>query len=159
MLAFIGMLSLYFLVGLLLDIFSIIDLKAVQFKQAFKSAAVSFISTMVSTYCYYYLIREPDAFLEIFMFALGGSVGTYYLLTKGYNEDGTELLFYPDKRTKTGFRKVDESKDNKKKSRNSKGERLFRRSLILTRSNERKGRWTGKVVIYRKQTRANANFL
>lgn len=159
MLAFIGMLLLYFIVGLVLDVFSIIDLKAVQFKQAFRSALVSFTSTMVSTYCYYYLIREPDAFLEIVAFSLGGSIGTYYLLTKGYNDEGTELVFRSDKRRKSGFREVDKSKNTKKKSRTNKDERLFGRSLILTRSNERKGKWTGKVVVYRKQVRANANFL
>lgn len=159
MLAFIGMLLLYFFVGLILDVFSIIDLKAVQFKQAFKSALVSFTSTMVSTYCYYYLIREPDAFLEIIMFSLGGSVGTYYLLTKGYNEEGTELVFYADKRTKTGFRPAPEGINKDKQSKNNKGKPIFRRSLVLTRGNEGKGRFFGKVVIYRQQTRANANFL
>lgn len=159
MLAFIGMLLLYFIVGLVLDVFSIIDLKAVQFKQAFKSAVVSFTSTMVSTYCYYYLIREPDAFLEILMFSLGGSVGTYYLLTKGYNEEGTELVFYADKRTKTGFRSASKDTNKTKKPRSNKEKPIFRRSLVLARSHEGKGRFFSKVVVYRQQARANANFL
>lgn len=159
MFGFFGILVVYFIVGLLLDVFSVIDLKAVQFKQAFRSAAISFISTMLSTYCYYYLIREPNAIMEIVSYALGGSIGTYYLLTKGYNEEGSEFVFIADKRAKAGLRKVEQTKNSKKKSRSTKSKPVFRRSFVLQRSNVGAGKWFSKVVIYRKQVRASASFL
>jgi hypothetical protein len=93
------------------------------------------------------------------MFSLGGSVGTYYLLTKGYNEEGTELVFYADKRTATGFRPASKDANKIKQSTYYKSKPIFRRSLILTRSHEGKGKFFGKVVIYRQQARANASFL
>lgn len=158
-LAFVGIVLLYFFIGALLDILSVIDLKAVQFKQAFRSAVVTFVSTMVSTYTYIYVAREPNSHAEVFAYALGGAVGTYYLLTKGYNEEGNEFKFVVDKRTKTGLRPLEQGKNKEKKSRNTKTKPIYRRSLVLARSYEGKGKWFGKVVIYRKQTRANASFL
>lgn len=156
---FLGIIALYFFIGALLDILSVIDLKAVQHKQAIRSAIVTIVSTVVSTYTYVYVARDPDSHAAIWAYAFGGGIGTYYLLTKGYNEDGTEFKFVDDKRTKTGLRKVEQRKDQKKKPRNLKGRSIYGRSLVLARSYEGKGRWFGKVVIYRKQVRANANFL
>ena len=150
MLGFIGILFLYFFVGALLDILSVIDFKAVQYRQAFKSAVVTFISTMVSTYCFYYIVKEPDALLEITMYALGGSVGTYYLLTKGYNEDGTELQFPTNKSRKERQLSVDEKKNSKKKRRISPAKRFYRYSRIFTADKSRT-RWViHEMVIHRK---------
>lgn len=77
-------LVIYFLVGGLLDILSIIDLKAVQHNQAFKSASVTTISTIISYLIFYIIIQSPQAINEIIAYALGGGVGAYIIIKKGY---------------------------------------------------------------------------
>lgn len=70
----------YFGAGALLDILATIDLKAAQLDKAFKSAFVTFISTFVSYYIFNLILASPEFELELFFYALGGSVGTYYLI-------------------------------------------------------------------------------
>lgn len=74
----------YFLVGGLLDILSVIDLKAVQHNKALKSATVTTISTIISYVIFYMIIQSPEALSEILFYALGGGVGAYIIIKKGY---------------------------------------------------------------------------
>lgn len=73
---------LYFVIGALLDILGTIDIKAVQNGQALKSASVSFLNTMISYVMFYYIIQSPQYLLEITAFALGGSIGAYFIIKK-----------------------------------------------------------------------------
>lgn len=73
---------IYFLIGALLDILSVIDLKAVQHNKAFKSAFVSFLSTMIGYYVYAEIIKAPEYVWELFAYALGGSVGAYLIIKR-----------------------------------------------------------------------------
>ena len=72
----------YFIIGALLDILGTIDIKAVQNGRAFKSAFVSFVNTVISYVVFYYIIQSPQYLLEIFFFALGGSVGAYIIIKR-----------------------------------------------------------------------------
>ena len=71
---------LYFVIGALLDILGTIDVKAVQNGKAGRSAIVSFLNTMISYILFYYIIQSPEYLMEIFFFALGGSVGAYFII-------------------------------------------------------------------------------
>lgn len=77
-------LILYFIIGALLDILATIDVRAIQKGQAAKSSIVSFINTMISYLVFYYILRSPEYLFETFAFALGGSVGAYYIIKKHY---------------------------------------------------------------------------
>lgn len=80
----IGILLFYFFVGALLDILGVVDIKAIQHNQAGKSAVVSFIITVISYVCFYFIITSPDAIMEILFYAAGGGAGAYYIIKKGY---------------------------------------------------------------------------
>lgn len=80
----IGILVFYFAVGALLDILGVVDVKAIQHGQAGRSAIVSFVLTVISYVCFYFIIQSPQALIEILFYALGGAVGAYYIIKKGY---------------------------------------------------------------------------
>ena len=72
----------YFIIGAVLDILGTIDIKAVQNGKAMRSASVSFANTVISYVMFYYIIQSPQYLLEIISFALGGSIGAYYIIKK-----------------------------------------------------------------------------
>lgn len=75
-----GILIIYFIIGAILDILSIVDFKAVQHFNALRSALVSFIASLLSWACFYYIITSPEVLSGIIAYSLGGAVGTYALL-------------------------------------------------------------------------------
>jgi len=86
-------LILYFIAGALLDVLGIIDFKATQHNQAFKAAGVGFASEVIGFIIFYMIITTPGnadnpekAILEILAYCLGGAVGAYYMIKKGYKK-------------------------------------------------------------------------
>lgn len=51
-----------------------------------KSAVVSFFSYVVSWLIFYEILHSPQAIVEIIVYSLGGSVGAYYIIKKGYGK-------------------------------------------------------------------------
>ena len=83
-LEFILRLAAYFLIGGLLDILATMDVIAVQQRKAFRSAFVSFITTVISYVVFYYIMNSPQFLAEILIYSLGGSVGAYYIIKSKY---------------------------------------------------------------------------
>ena len=69
-------LLLYFVAGFLLDMLATLDIQAVQKNQAYRSASVSFIGTVLSYWIFYSIIISPDFIEGLISYALGGAVGT-----------------------------------------------------------------------------------
>jgi len=81
----------YFVIGATLDVLIVIDFKATQNNQAFKAASVSFLSGVISFIVFYFIITTPgnmerpiQAIIEIITYCFGGSVGSYFMIKKGY---------------------------------------------------------------------------
>ena len=67
---------IYFCVGFLIDMLSTLDVQAVQNNQAYRSASISFIATVLNYLIFYNIIIGPDFLMGLLSYALGGSVGT-----------------------------------------------------------------------------------
>lgn len=74
------------MIGALIDILATIDIKAVQYGMAGRSAVVTFVNTVLSYTVFYYIITSPEYMAEIIAFALGGAIGAYFII-RGYNEN------------------------------------------------------------------------
>lgn len=72
----------YYCLGALLDVLATIDVIAVQKRKAAKSATVSFISTVVSYVAFYWIMNSPEYLTEIMFYALGGSIGAYFIIKR-----------------------------------------------------------------------------
>ena len=83
----------YFIIGAVLDVLGIIDFKATQHNQAFKAAGVGLASEVIGFVVFYMIITTPGnienpvkAIIEILAYCLGGAVGAYYMIKKGYKK-------------------------------------------------------------------------
>jgi len=73
-----------FIAGFLWEILATIDIQAVQRGEALKSALATFILTFLGYTIFYNIIKSPDVYLHIIIFALGCAVGAY--VTIKYNK-------------------------------------------------------------------------